>query len=82
MAASLPKAVILDVPVLFMAGGGFSVLVPFVPGDAVMLLFSERDIARFKATLETGPPLSEDIMEIQHAVAALAFVPPGRRASQ
>ena len=74
---SMEKPVILDVPVLFFTGNGFTAHTALTAGDAVQLLFSERDIARFKETLETGPPLSADIMEIQHAVALPGFVPPG-----
>ena len=73
---SLPKPVILDVPVLFFTGNGFTAHTRLVAGDPVMLLIAERDIAAFKETLETGPPLSDDIMEIQHAVAISGFVPP------
>lgn len=73
---SLPKPVILDVPVQFPSGGGYTLHFPLAVGDPVVLMFMERDIARFKETLETGPPLSADIMEIQHAVAYPGFVPP------
>ena len=73
--SSTPKPVILDVPVLFPGGGGFTLHFPLVAGDAVMLMFSERDIQAFKETLAIGPPLSADIMEIQHAVALPVFPP-------
>ena len=71
----LPKPVILDVPVIHLSGGGYTVHVPLAAGDPVMLLFAERDIAAFKLTLETGPPISDDVMEIQHAVCIPGFVP-------
>ena len=72
----MPKPIILDVPVIFPAGGGYTVHFPLVKDDPVMLLFAERDIAAFKLTLETGPPISDDVMEIQHAVCIPGFVPP------
>ena len=73
---SMPKPIILDVPVLFPSGGGYTIHVPLAAGDPVMIFFSERDIARFKATLTSGAPLSDDIMEAQHAVAVPGFVAP------
>ena len=72
----MPKPIILDVPVIFPAGGGYTVHFPLVKDDPVMLLFAERDIAAFKLTLETGPPISDDVMEIQHAVCIPGFVFP------
>ena len=72
----MPNPIILDVPVIFPAGGGYTVHFPLLPDDPVLLLFSERDIAAFKQTLESGPPASEDVMEIQHVVALPGFVFP------
>ena len=72
---SMPKPILLDVPVLFPTGGGFTMSVPLAAGDPVMLLFAERDIAAFKETLEVGPPLTDDIMEIQHVVCVPGFWP-------
>ena len=40
-----------------------------------MLFFNERDITAFKETLKIGPPLSADIMAIQHAVCIAGFPP-------
>ena len=73
---TLEKPIILDVPVIFPAGGGYTVHFPLIPDDPVMLFFSERDIANFKEKLEVGPPLSADIMAIQHAVCIPGFVAP------
>ena len=72
----MPNPVILDVPVIFPAGGGYTVHFPLLPDDPVLLLFSERDIADFKQRLKSGPPASEDVMEIQHAVCIPGFVLP------
>ena len=73
----MPKPIILDVPVIHPSGGGYTVHFPLVKDDPVMLLFAERDIAAFKLTLETGPPISDDVMEIQHAVCIPGFVDAG-----
>ena len=72
----MPNPIILDVPVIFPAGGGYTVHFPLLPDDPVLLLFSERDIAAFKQTLRSGPPASDDVMEIQHAVCIPGFVFP------
>lgn len=72
---SVPKPVILDVPVLHPAGGGFLVHVPLRTGDAVMLLFSARDMAAFKQSLRSGAPPSPDIMALKDAVAIPGFAP-------
>ena len=72
----MPNPIILDVPVIFPAGGGYTVHFPLLPDDPVLLLFAERDIAVFKQTLRSGPPASDDVMEIQHAVCIPGFVFP------
>ena len=64
-------------PVILPSGGGYSVHVPLSNGDPVLLLFSERDIARFKQTLAAGPPLTDDIMTPEHAVAIPGFMAGG-----
>ena len=43
--------------------------VPLLAGDTVMLAFSERDISRFKQTLQAGPPLTDEVMPDTGAVA-------------
>lgn len=75
--ASMPRAVLLDVPVLIYGGGGLFVHAPLAQGDTVQLLFSERDIAAFKQTLEAGPPPSDEIMPETGAVAFAGFLPSG-----
>ena len=72
----MEKPIILDVPVIFPSAGGYTVHFPLLPDDPVLLLFSERDIDNFKQTLESGQPLSGDIMEVKHAVCIPGFVPP------
>ena len=71
----MEKPIILDVPVIFPSAGGYTVHFPLLPDDPVLLLFSERDIDNFKQTLESGQPLSGDIMEVKHVVCIPGFVP-------
>ena len=72
----MPYPILLDVPVIFPSGGGYTVHFPLLPDDPVLLLFSERDITDFKDKLESGPPASDAIMEIHHVVALPGFVFP------
>ena len=72
----MPYPILLDVPVIFPSGGGYTMHFPLLPDDPVLLLFSERDIKNFKETLLSGPPASDAIMEIQHVVALPGFVFP------
>ena len=71
--SSIPRPVLLDVPVIHPAGGGYLVHIPLDVGDPVLLLFSERDIAVFKRTLEVGPPPTDAIMPLTGAVAVPGF---------
>ena len=52
--SSLTRAIILDVPVLWMSGGGVIVHTPLIVGDPVMLYWSMRSIANWKETLDQG----------------------------
>ena len=75
-APSTQRAIILDVPVLHPAGGGYIVHIPLAVGDPVMLMFSARSIAAFKQSLRSGRPASDDIMAEQDCVAVPGFRPP------
>ena len=55
-AGSMPRPVILDVPVLQPSAGGILEHFPVAPGDGVHLLFSERGIDAFKATYDIADP--------------------------
>ena len=67
------RAMLTDVPVLHPAGGGYVVHVPLRRGDAVLLLFSERGIDRFKATFQRDAPDMGPIHAEKDAVAVPGF---------
>ena len=66
--SSLPRAPILEVPVLHPSGSEYIFHVPLMPDDPVMLLFSARSLANFKETLEQGPLLYDNIMAEEDCV--------------
>ena len=70
---SMPRQVVLDVPVVHPSGGGYVVHVPLVKGDAVMLLFSERGLDAFKETFEVADPTRGSFFMERDAVALPGF---------
>ena len=65
--------VLVDVPVIFPSGGGYVLNFPLVSGDAVVLLFSQRDLSTFKeAFLESAPTLY-GFFSLPDAVAFAGF---------
>lgn len=63
-------APILDVPVVFKAGGGFYETFPIAVGDTVILQFCSSSIGRWKATGVGGDPGDS---RRHHATDAVAF---------
>ena len=53
---AVERALAVNVPVMWMAGGGYSALLPLDPGDRGMLLFSERGMTEFKTTGALSTP--------------------------
>ena len=45
-----------NVPVMFPSGGGFAMTFPLEPGDPVLLLYSQRGLAKWKKTLGVAAP--------------------------
>ena len=73
---SVPKPLLLDVPVGFYKGGGFRFYIPFRAGDEVLLVFSQRGIGRWKATPgQYDPPLGA-IFRLEDAIAYPITVKP------
>lgn len=70
---SVARPIIQDVPVLHVAGGGYVIHVPLVRGNAVMLLFSERGIERFKERFEVSDPTVGSFFAERDAVAIPGF---------
>jgi phage baseplate assembly protein gpV len=64
---------LIDVPVLFPSGGGYTLLMPLAEGDAVLVVFSQRDISEFKQTYETATPNIGDFFSLKDGVAIAGF---------
>lgn len=69
--SSLP--VLVDVPIIFPSGGGFTITMPITKGDAVLLLFSQRGITEFKKTFNESLPDIDSLLSIQDAIAIPGF---------
>lgn len=66
----LPEVV--NVPVMHPSGGGYTLLFPLQPGDAVWLAFSQRGLSRFKQGYTVSAP-DEGMFSIKDAVAMAGF---------
>ena len=64
-----PRAPLLDVPVLWPGNSRWAVHAPLAPGDTVLVVFCERDIAAFKQTLREGPPPTGRALSANDSVA-------------
>jgi len=73
--SEVAKAPIVDVPVVFPSGGGFTMTFPMAEGDPVMLLFSERGITAFKKTFDQATPTEGQYHQEADAVALPGFGP-------
>lgn len=71
-ALDLPDVV--DVPICFPTGGGFSLLFPVKAGDACLLMFSQRGIENFKLTYAAEKP-DEGLFALNDAIAIMGFGP-------
>ena len=82
-----PHPIVLDVPVIYPAGGGYSVTFPLAEGDAVLLLFSQRGLSDFKDRLarneglERVRPDMNVYFRVQDAIAVPGFVSGAVRAN-
>lgn len=68
---SLP--VIIDVPVIFPSGGGFTITMPITKGDSVLLVFSQRGLTNFKKTFTQSTPDDDSLLSLKDAVAISGF---------
>ena len=71
----MERTPLVNVPVVFPAGGGFSFTFPLAAGDPVVLLFSERGIAAFKDSYELTNPTPGSFFSLSDAVALPGFGP-------
>lgn len=66
---SVPRALMLDVPVIATSTGGVMVHHPLVEGDVAMVLFSERGIGEFKKYWKESKPSPGRYFNVMDAVA-------------
>ncbi|MCY3554990.1 MAG: Gp138 family membrane-puncturing spike protein [Gemmatimonadetes bacterium] len=67
------KAPLVNVPVVFPSGGGFTFTFPLAEGDPVWLMFSERGLSAFKKTFELATPAMGRFHDQSDAVAIPGF---------
>jgi len=66
------RPTIANCPVIHPAGGGFTVHLPIKAGDAVLMLFSQRGLSRFKQNFENAQP-DEALLDIKDAIILPGF---------
>ena len=69
----IARAPVVDVPVIFPAGGSFIIQFPLTAGDAVMLIVSERGLDQFKQGFVVSNPPARVCMRESDAVAIPGF---------
>ena len=69
----MKRATIRDVPVVFPAGGGFSLTFPLEQGDPVLLVYSQRGMAQWKKTLGVSIPDQDGFFSEKDAIAIPGF---------
>ena len=74
---TLVRPTVADVPVLFPSGGGFALTFPLMPGDPVLLVYSQRGIGGWKRNYRQAPPDPESFFSERDAIAIPGFGPPG-----
>ena len=72
---SVPRAPLLDVPILWPGGGGWFLTFPLEAGDAVQVIYNERDISAFKRHHAQGAPPSSRVLAGADAAATPTFHP-------
>ena len=70
---TMPRPVILNVPVVHPSGGGWIIHLPLQADDAVLLVFSERGIQAFKETFGISDPPRHAFFQERDAVAIPGF---------
>ena len=69
----IEREAIHNVPVMFPSGGGFTMTFPLEPGDAVLLLYSQRGLAKWKKTLGVAAPDTIGFFSEKDAIAIPGF---------
>jgi hypothetical protein len=65
--------ILVDVPVIFPSGGGFTVTMPMKKGDGVLILFSQRGITNFKKSFSQSLPDKDSLLSLKDAIAIAGF---------
>lgn len=63
---------IVNVPIVFPSGGGFTLVFPLQNGDALPLVFSQRGLSRFKDVYEVTDP-DTALFDLKDAVGLAGF---------
>ena len=70
-----PRAPLLDVPVVWPGNARWTIHAPLTRGDTVLVVFCERDISRFKATLTAGAAPTDRVLSLNDSVAVPTLSP-------
>ena len=70
---SISRPLLLNVPVVHPAGGGWNVHLPLRRGDPVLLVFSQRDLRLFKRTFREYEPDVGRFFELSDSIAVPGF---------
>ena len=71
----MDRAPIVNVPVIFPSGGGFTMTFPLPEGSPVLLVMSERGVGDFKRTFEEANPTRGHFFAESDAMAIPGFGP-------
>lgn len=69
------RAALVNVPVSFPAGGGYTMTFPLAAGDNVLLVFSMRGLREWRRTFAAATPGDGNILDGADAVAVAGFGP-------
>ena len=72
---AMERAPLVNVPVIFPAGGGLTMLFPLQAGDPVLVVFSERGLTDFKTTHDLATPDAGHFFAETDAMALAGFGP-------
>ena len=70
---TLSKPLLLDVPVIFPSGGGYTFFCNLVKNDSVLIIFSERGIENFKKSFNEENPTDTSFYAVTDAIAIAGF---------
>ena len=70
---TMSRSPIVNVPVLFPSGSGYTNNYPLKAGDAVLLVYAMRNISRFKRKYEEDDPVLGSVLSERNAIAIPGF---------